>query len=154
VQISNRLSQRLSKTEERIAQIPQLIKQAVTDEMRQYDNTKFVQNLVDQANSKVNDRIAEIEKHLVGESKKTQKALKKLKLQLELLKNQPQDEGRLEDLSLQISELKRRQTSMFDLVSSSRHGGERDLDRVNSQLTGLWTQLSSKRSDSPIRHPH
>lgn len=149
VQHANALNQRLAKAEERVAQIPQMIKDAVREEMKKYDNTKMVTSMVEEASGKMSHKISEIDRKFTEVNKKTQKALKKLKLDAQLARSEPEDDGKVEEITQQIAELKRRQNLMYELMNAMRSHNDQDFDGVNSQLTGLWTQLAVKRGESP-----
>ena len=147
----NGLDQRLVKAEEQVFKIPDMIKAAVNAEMQQYDNTKMVTTMLEQASAKMTDRITDLDAKFSQANKKTQKQIKKLRLEAQLAKTQPEDDGRVDDLSQQLLELKRRQSLMFDLMNAMKSHDEQDFNGVNSQLTGLWTQLATKRAESPLR---
>ena len=149
VQYANALEQRLTRAEERVAQIPKLIEDTVKEEMKLYDNTKMVSSLLEQATAKMSERIVELDRKFTEVNKRTQRALKKLRLEAQLVKEQPEDDGRVEEVAQQIAELKRRQNLMFELMNAMKSHEENDFDGVNSQLTGLWSQLASKRAESP-----
>ena len=151
VQYANALDQRLARAEERVAQIPQIIQDAVKEEMKLYDNTKMVSSLLEQATAKMTERIAELDRKFAETNKRTQKAIKKLHWEAQLAKEQPEDDGRVEEIAQQIAELKRRQNLMFELMNAMKSHEEHDFDGVNSQLTGLWSQLAVKRGESPLR---
>lgn len=149
VQHANSLDQRLARAEDRVAQIPQMIKDAVREEMKKYDNTKMVTAMLEEASSKMTDKITAIDQKFTDINKKTQKLLKKLKLEVQLAKSEPEDDGKVEEFTQQIAELKRRQNLMYELMNAMRSTNDQDFDGLNSQLTGLWTQLAVKRGESP-----
>lgn len=144
VKYANSLDQRLSKIEATVSSIPQMIKDIVHEEMKQYDTTAAVAQQVELTNTKFGDRITTIEKQLVDNNKKVQKNIKKLRIETQMAKA-PEDDSRVEEITMQLSEMKRRQTLMFDLLNALRSHNDQDYDGVNSQLNDLWSQLSSKR---------
>jgi hypothetical protein len=79
------------------------------------------------------------------------KAIKKLNADVQLCKASTGDEGCVDEIALEISELKRREHVLLDLLNAIRSQNDQDFDGVNSQLTGVRTQLSAKRSESPLR---
>lgn len=144
VNYANTLDQRLSKIESTVSSIPLMIKEMVHEEMKQYDKIAEISQQVELTNAKFNDRISSIEKQIIDNNKKTQKNIKKLRIETQMAKA-PEDDSRAEEISLQLSEMKRRQTLMFDLLNALRSHNDQDYDGVNSQLNDLWSQLSSKR---------
>ena len=75
--------------------------------------------------------------------------MKKLKLEIQMSKAQKQDDGRIDEIIAQLSEIKRRQMSMLDLLNTFRGKNFPDFQNVNNQLSQLWTQISIKRSEAP-----
>jgi uncharacterized membrane-anchored protein YjiN (DUF445 family) len=151
VQSANSLERRVMKAEEQVSQVPQLIRETVREEMRRHDNTAMVKSFLEQSHFQINERLTSLETYFVESNKKTQKSLKKLKVEVQLARTQPEDDGRVDDIAMQIAELKRRQGIMLDLLNAMRMQNDQDFDSVNSQLNGLWTQLSAKRSESPFK---
>ncbi|OHT06257.1 hypothetical protein TRFO_25743 [Tritrichomonas foetus] len=145
------LDQRISDIEEKVNQVPSIIKNYVKEEMKGYDNSKQTEMLIHEAQKKLTERITLIEKQYTTSLKKSQKDIKRLKIDAQLAKSQPEDDDRIDDVAAQISEMKRRQTLMFDLLNAMRSHNSQDYDNVNANLSTLWAQLSVKRPDSP-RH--
>jgi uncharacterized membrane-anchored protein YjiN (DUF445 family) len=150
VQCARSLEQRVTKAEDEMSHVLQLIRDTVREEMRRHDKTAMVTSFLEQSHSQINERLASLESYFGESSRKAQKGLKKMKVDVQLARTQPQDDGRVDDLAMQIGELKRRQGLMLDLLSAMRMQNDQDFDSVNSQLTGLWTQLSVKRGESPL----
>ena len=146
------LDQRITSLEEKVNVVPKLIKKYVTEEMKEYDNSKQTATLLQEAQKRIMDRIEIIEKQFASSMKKSQKDLKRLKIDSQLVQSQPESDDRIEDVAAQIAEMKRRQTLMFDLLNAMRSHNSRDYENVNAQLSTLWAQLSVKRMDSPIKY--
>jgi hypothetical protein len=140
-------------TEESVGYIQQLIKEAVHDELRHYDKSDQMSSLLGHAQSEIGDRIANLENRFAESHRKTQKLIKKLKVEVELAKTQPDDDERPEEIAMQINEMKRRQNMMLELINAMRVHSDQDFDQVNTHLAGLWDQLSLRRGDSPLRLP-
>jgi hypothetical protein len=153
VEYAHALEQRLVRAEALVDQVPQLIKTAVRDEFRPGDTFGQLSVLLDQAHAEVGNRISGIEKRLLEHYQRTRKVIKKLRVEVQMATGQPEDDGRLDVITQQISEMKRRQHMMLELISAMRVHNDQDLSTVNSQLDGLWGQLSVKRGDSPMRKP-
>ena len=151
VQQANTLDQRLVRAEETVSKIPDMIRAAIAVEMERYDNTKMVASLLEQASTQMTKQISNLDAKFAETTKKSQKQIKRLRVEAQLAKSSPEDDGRVDDLSQQLLELKRRQSLMFDLMNAMKSHDEQDFNGVNSQLTGLWTQLATKRAESPMR---
>ena len=137
------LEERLSKVEEKILIIPKLIKSEIKKEMNNYDNTQKITNEIESAKTNFESRIANLEKQFEERNKKNLKTLKKLTVEAKLAQSQ-QDDDRVDDALTQIAEMKRRQTMILDLLNAMRSNANQDYDDVNTQLSGLWNQLSIK----------
>lgn len=140
------IEQRMAKIEEKVVSIPQMIQNIVKEEISKIDHTQQINSQIDQANAHFNDRISAVERSFEETTKRTQKAIKKIKIDMQLAQTQPADDSRAEELQMQIAELKRRQNMMLELLNAIRSHNEQDFDSVNTQLNGLWSQLSSKRT--------
>jgi DNA repair ATPase RecN len=147
------LEQRLLRAEHLVDQVPELIKSAVREEFRPSNAFGNLSDLLKQSHAEVDGRILNIEKRLVEHYQKTRKIVKKLRAEVRLVQSEPEDDGRLEAITRQIAEIKRRQHAMLEYINAIRVHSGQDLSAVNSQLDGLWGQLSVKRRDSPIRIP-
>ena len=145
------LNDRVIQVEEKMKVLPDTIKSLIKEEIAKRDTTPQFQEKINEINAQFNKKIEALEKVFEENAKRTQKALKKLKVDLQLLQSQPQDDSRVEELNMQIAEMKRRQSLMFELINAMRSQNDQDFESVNSQVNGLFSQLTSKRSVSP-RH--
>ena len=145
------LNDRVIQAEEKMKVIPDTIKSLIKEEIAKRDTTPQFQAKINEINSQFNKKISTLEKVFEENTKRTQKALKKLKVDLQLIQTQPQDDSRVEELNMQIAEMKRRQSLMFELINAMRSQNDQDFESVNTQVNGLFSQLASKRSLSP-RH--
>lgn len=139
------LDQRISVIEQKVAEIPQMIQNHVKDELKQFDNSQQMEIKIQEAQKQLTNRISAIEKQFEIVFKKSQKEIKRLKIDAQLTISQPEDDDRIEDIEAQILEMKRRQTLMFDLLNAIKSHNLQDFENVNAQLSTLWAQLSTKR---------
>lgn len=139
------LDQRISVIEQKVAEIPQMIQNHVKDELKQFDNSQQMEIKIQEAQKQLTNRISAIEKQFEIVFKKSQKELKRLKIDAQLTISQPEEDDRIEDIEAQILEMKRRQTLMFDLLNAIKSHNLQDFENVNAQLSTLWAQLSTKR---------
>lgn len=152
VSYAESLDQRICQIEQKVSQIPQMIQRHVKDELKQYDNSQQIEAKIQEAQKQLTSRISQIEKQFEIVLKKSQKDIKRLKIDTQLTISQPEEDDRIEDIEAQILEMKRRQTLMFDLLNAIKSHNMQDFENVNAQLSTLWAQISTKRVDSPIRH--
>jgi hypothetical protein len=138
------LEQRVDRVEQKVTHIPKLIKEAVRNEIRQCDKSDQILVRLDQSRSEMANRIAALETTLAESNHITQKYIKKLKVELELVKTQPEEDSRAEELGLQVSEIRRRQRVMLELIHTMRLHKDQNFDQANSQLSGIWDRLSMK----------
>ncbi|KAK8881589.1 hypothetical protein M9Y10_004333 [Tritrichomonas musculus] len=146
------LDQRISIIEEKVGEIPQLIQNHVHGELKQFDNSQQIELKIKEAQKQITNRISAIEKQFEVVLKKSQKEIKRLKIEAQLAITQPEEDDRIEEVAAQISEMRRRQALMFDLLNAMKSHNLQDFENVNAQLSTLWAQISTKRVDSPIRH--
>jgi seryl-tRNA synthetase len=145
------LEERVTRVEERVAQLPQMIKELVRDVAERRNDEERIAALIGQTASGFEMRLDELETSFLESAKQTQKVCKKLQARMTMVKQGNENNGQIDDVSLQVAELRRRQGVMLDLLNALRLHGDQDFDAVNSQLTGLWAQLAVKRSESPRR---
>ncbi|KAH0786432.1 hypothetical protein GPJ56_009643 [Histomonas meleagridis] len=137
------LEERMIKIEEKISELPKLIETEIKKELSNYDNNKTILDEINTKKADFENRIANLEKQYEERNKKNIKALKKLAIEAKLAQTQ-QDDDRVDEALTQITEMKRRQTMILDLLNAMRSNANQDYDDVNTQLSGLWNQLSIK----------
>jgi predicted nucleic acid-binding Zn-ribbon protein len=145
------LQERVFAAEDRVTQLPQFIKDIVRQEVRRHQRLPEFEARIQEARDQLSERMTTFESQFVQTARRTQKTIKKINADVELCKAATAEDGQVEEITLQVSELKRRQQTLLDLLNAIRSQGDQDFDGVNSQLTGLWAQLSAKRTDTPIR---
>ena len=139
------LETKLIHLEESISSFPKLIKETIKDEIQKTDNTPSIMNEMDRIKNKIDSGYQLIDAKYKESNKKIQKMIKKLKTDLQLAANTPKDDSRVEEISMQIDEMKRRQNLMLDLLNTMKSHNDKDFDLVNSQITQMWSQISQKR---------
>ncbi|OHT02003.1 hypothetical protein TRFO_31022 [Tritrichomonas foetus] len=145
------IEQTLSKVENKVSSLDMMIKNIVHQEMQQFNKSNEFTNNVNEAASKLTERINSIENQFLTGIKKSQKDMKKLKIEASLAKTQQQDDGRVDEIIAQLSEMKRRQSMMRELLSSLHGKGSPDYQNVSSQISQLFAQLSSKKVETPLK---
>jgi hypothetical protein len=131
--------------EDRMNKLPQFIKHTIREEVRKRDRCSRFQAQIQGIGDHFFERLSAFESRFVETTRRTQKALKKVNADIQLCKAATGDDGQVDDISLEINELKRRQQILLELLNAIRSQNEQDFDGVTSQLTGVWTQLSAKR---------
>lgn len=144
------LEKRINSIEETVEKIPNIIRTNVQNELKEIDNTADIEKQIQDAQKQLSERMAQIEKQFDANFKKSQKELKRLKTTTQLATTE-QDDSMIDDVAAQIAEMKRRQTLMFDLFNAMKSHNSQDFEKVNSQLSTIWSQLSTKR-DSPKKY--
>jgi uncharacterized membrane-anchored protein YjiN (DUF445 family) len=153
VEYAKSLEVRLAAAEQQMSQVPKLIKDTVRSEMKRCDNAESIQVMMDESIARLIQRLDDMERYAVHTHKKQSKLIKKFAGAVRLARAQPSGDVRLDDVAVQIDELKRKQTVMLELLNAIRSHEDQDFESVTSQLNGLWAQLSVKRSESPRRMP-
>lgn len=146
---ANQIDQQISKIDEKTNSLDLMIQNMVHKEVEEYNKINETNSKVETAISQLNNRLDTIQVQFLEGSKKSQKEIKKLKLEIQMSKAQKQDDGRIDEIIAQLSEIKRRQMSMLDLLNTFRGKNFPDFQNVNNQLSQLWTQISIKRSEAP-----
>lgn len=146
---ANQIDQQISKIDEKTNSLDLMIQNMVHKEVEEYNKINETNSKVETAISQLNNRLDTIQVQFLEGSKKSQKEMKKLKLEIQMSKAQKQDDGRIDEIIAQLSEIKRRQMSMLDLLNTFRGKNFPDFQNVNNQLSQLWTQISIKRSEAP-----
>lgn len=146
VSYAESLDQRISAIEDKVSQIPKMIQNHVHEELKQFDNSNQIEIKIQEAQNQIANRISAIEKQFEIVLKKSQKEIKRLKIDAQLTMTQPEEDDRIEDIAAQILEMKRRQTLMFDLLNAIKSHNLQDFENVNMQLSTLWAQLSTKKT--------
>lgn len=145
--------ERVISAEQKVKSIPDLIRDTIRDEMRRYDNTKAITSLLDRESAAISDRLSGIDRSAAESARHINKSIKKLRIESRLARSQPEEDNRVDEFMQQVAEIKRRQTLVVELVNAARSHSERDFDEVNSQLAGLWAQLSTRRENPSPRRP-
>lgn len=146
---ANEIDQQISRIDAKTNSLDLLIQNLVHKEVEEYNKINETTSKVENAITQLNNRLDTIQVQFLEGSKKSQKDLKKLKLETQLAKTQKHDDGRVDEIMAQLSEIKRRQMSMLDLLNTLRGKNFPDFQNVNNQLSQLWTQISIKRSEAP-----
>ena len=144
------LDKRINAIEENVDKIPIIIRAHVQNELKEIDNSTDIEKQISEARNQLTERMALIEKQYETTFKKSQKELKRLKATTKLATTE-QDDSIIDDVAAQIAEMKRRQALMFDLFNAMKSHNSQDFEKVNTQLSTIWAQLSMKR-DSPKKY--
>lgn len=145
---ANEIDQKISKIDGKSNSLDVLIQNLVHKEVEEYNKVNELNSNVDIAISQLNKRLDTIQTQFLEGSKRSQKEMKKLKIETHMAKTQTKDDGRLDEIIAQLSEIKRRQMTMLDLLNTLHNKNFPDFQNVNTQLSQLWTQISTKRGEA------
>ena len=145
IETATNIENRVNKLENLYLNIPKIINDTIIDEIEKKDQSEKFHFLIDQLNYKFEEKISKIEEKYIENNKKTQNSIKKLRLDLQLISSTPKEDSKAEEIALQIEEMKRRQNLMLELLNTMKSHNDKDFDLVNSQISGLWSQLTQKR---------
>ena len=146
---ANEIDQQISRIDAKANSLDILIQNLVHKEVEEYNKVNESIPKVEKAILQLNNRLDTIQTQFLEGSKRSQKELKKLKLETQMARTQTKDDGRVDEVIAQLSEIKRRQMAMFDLLNTLRSKNNPDFQNVNNQLSQLWTQISTKRNEAP-----
>jgi chromosome segregation ATPase len=142
---------RVISLEDQMSQVPQFIKETIREEVSKRNKFEQFRTQIQTAADDLFGRLSALESQFVETTRKTQKVIRKVNAEIRLCKAAATEDAEVEDISLQIDELRRRQQVLLELLNAIRSQNDQDFDGVNSQLAELWTQLSAKRSEGPYR---
>lgn len=144
-QYANQLNVRIDNVEDQLKTIQQMVAKTVADEFAKNDQTTAIKSLIEESKSRYTERFAKIEALIAESNKKNTKAIKKLRNQLEIIQNTPQDDTKVEEIQAQIAEMKRYQDNVMSLMKAAMQQSEHDYGQVASELNGVWSQITTKR---------
>ena len=150
---ANEIDSRISRIDGRTLSIDQIIRETVHNEMEKFNKANEMNSQINKATKELTDRLTEIEAQYIDNSKKSNKEMKKLKIEVQMAKTNQKQDGRVDEIVAQLSELKRRQTMMLELLTAFQSKNFPDFQNVNSQIQQLYEQLSTtKKVDSPLKY--
>lgn len=109
---------RLSKAEETIENIPNMVKDAVSAE---YSKNKFnlrIEQMLEIFVTEMNDQMDALEQMITTKDKLKMKNIKSVKKSLILIQSSPKDDSIITDLEAQVSSLKKTQQKMTDVFNA------------------------------------
>lgn len=134
------LSVRISKVEEITASLQRSVKPAVAEELRKANPVESLKAQLEQTKADVAAQFEALEAKVAANNQRVQKSIKKLQTEIKLLKEGPENE-RVEELRLQINEVKRRQVMMAEFIEAMKSRNAQDLTTFNAHMSGLFAQL-------------
>ena len=141
-QYTKQLNERLNKIEQKLNNLPVLIANIVSEEIKNADKSEDYRAAISNLNDKYTERYKQVEKLLVESSKHNTKTIKKLNNQLQLAQSMPHDDSAVEEIQSQINEMKRYQANIMTIMRTALQQNEGELGQIASQLNSVYSQMT------------
>lgn len=148
---AKKIDQTISQFENQTESLDKMIKEMVHTQIQEFNKSQETKDTLTTATKQLNERLDSIEKHFVETSKKSQKEMKKLKYESQISQTQHEDDGRVDEIVAQLTEMKRQQNMMFDVLGALQSKVNPNFHALNSQLNQLWSQFATQRTESSTK---